>query len=827
MSQLPAHSIAIIGLAGRFPGADDVAQFWENLRNGVESISRFSDEELLASGRSEPDLHNPALVRAGGVIDRIELFDAAFFGVNPREAEILDPQHRVFLECAHTALEDAGYDYERFEGRIGVFGGSGTNSYFLYHLFTNEDFKAEMFGPQMLMMASDKDYLCSRTSYKLNLKGPSLAIQTACSTSLVAVHIACQSLLNQECDLALAGGVTISALQKSGYFYQDGGVLSPNGHCRAFDADARGTVPGNGAGIVVLKRLETALADGDCIRAVIVGTAVNNDGSLKIGYTAPSVEGQAEVIAEAQAMAGLDPDSISYLEAHGTGTPLGDPIEMAALTEAFGLRSDERQYCALGSVKTNIGHLDTAAGVAGLIKTTLALQHRMIPPSLNFENPLPSIDFENSPFYVNTRLAEWKADGSPRYAGVSSFGIGGTNAHLIVGEAPAGPASGPSRPWQLLVLSAKTPSSLETASANLAGHLKSRPGLDLADAAYTLQVGRRAFEHRRIVVCDSPENAAESLASLDPRRVRTACVPAQDRALMMIFPGQGSQYVDMGLDLYRNEPVFKAQMDRCFDELTPLLGLDLRRLLYPDENQVETASRQLDQTFITQSALFAIEYSLAQLWMEWGFKPRAFLGHSIGEYVAACLSGVFSLTDALTLVARRGQLMQGLPGGAMLSVAAPESAIEPFLNHQLALAAVNSGSRCVVAGPDQAIAELEDRLGSLAIQRRRVATSHAFHSQMMDPIVKPFADLVRGIKLNPPGIPYISNVTGAWITAAEATDPGYWSAHLRQTVRFADGLRTLTKTGEAVLLEVGPGRTQTRGRGPFKLRFAHDSPLRH
>jgi amino acid adenylation domain-containing protein/non-ribosomal peptide synthase protein (TIGR01720 family) len=807
MSQLPAHSIAIIGLAGRFPGADDVAQFWENLRNGVESISRFSDEELLASGRSEPDLPNPALVRAGAVIDRIELFDAAFFGVNPREAEILDPQHRIFLECSHTAIEDAGYDYERFEGRIGVFGGSGTNSYFLYHLFTNEDFNAEMFGAQMLVQASDKDYLCSRTSYKLNLKGPSLVIQTACSTSLVAVHIACQSLLNQECDLALAGGVTISARQKSGYFYRDGAILSPDGHCRAFDANAQGTVPGNGAGIVVLKRLEQALADGDFIRAVIVGTAINNDGSLKMGYTAPSVEGQAEVIAEAQAVAGIEPDAISYIEAHGTGTQIGDPIEIEALTEAFRFRSVGRQFCALGSVKTNIGHLDTAAGVAGLIKTTLALQHKMIPPSLNFETPHPAIDFENSPFYVNGRLSEWKTDGRPRRAGVSSFGIGGVNAHLIVEEAPAKPPSGPSRSWQLLVLSAKTDSALETASANLAEHLKSHNGLNLADAAYTLQVGRRAFEHRRIVVCNDSENAVKSLSSLDPKRVSTARVANRDRALMMIFPGQGSQYVNMGLELYRNEPAFKAQMDFCSDTLNPLLGLDLCRLLYPDENQTESATRQLDQTFITQPALFAIEYSLAQLWLGWGFKPRAFLGHSIGEYVAACLSGVFSLTDALSLVARRGQLMQSLPGGVMLSVAVPESEIKPFLNHQLALAAVNSGCRCVVSGPDHAIAELEDRLGSNVIKYRRIATSHAFHSQMMDPIMKPFADLVRKIRLNPPNIPYISNVTGAWITGAEATDPGYWSAHLRQAVRFADGLRTLTESGETALLEVGPGRT--------------------
>jgi natural product biosynthesis luciferase-like monooxygenase protein/amino acid adenylation domain-containing protein/non-ribosomal peptide synthase protein (TIGR01720 family) len=794
---------------GRWPGANNPEEFWRNLRDGVESVTFFSDEELMASGKDVQTLNSPNFVKAAPVLEGVELFDASFFGYNPREAEILDPQHRIFLECAHSALEDSGCDYERFTGRIGVYAGAGANSYFLLNILGNENLKASMVGPQMLLYSNDKDYLCSRVSYKLNLKGPSLGVQTACSTSLVAIHLACQSLINYECDMALAGGVSVTARQKSGYLYQNGGIVSPDGHCRAFDAKAQGTIFGSGVGVVVLKRLEEAIEDGDPIRAVIRGSAINNDGSLKVGYTAPSVEGQAEVISEALAIAKVEPHTIGYVEAHGTGTSLGDPIEVAALTEAFTSDDGLKQYCALGSVKTNVGHLDTAACVSGLIKTVLALENRLIPPSLNFEKPNPAIDFANSPFYVNSKLSEWKASRFPRRAGVSSFGIGGTNAHLIIEEAPERKRSTFSALPQLLVLSAKSEASLQSLTRNLADHLRQHPDLCLADVAYTLQTGRRAFGHRRAVVCRGIEDAVNSLRSPDHMEAPTAKVEPENRPAAFLFPGQGSQYINMGAELYLSEPLFKEQVDLCCEILKPHLGFDLREALYPGDVEFEQAAERLNQTAITQPALFVIEYSLAKLWMALGLKPGAFIGHSIGEYVAACLSGVFTLADALKLVAARGRLIQGLPGGAMLSVPLAESEISRFLSSDISLAAVNSPTRCVVSGPAEAIEELETSLLSKGIQGRVLPTSHAFHSQMMEPVLGEFIKVTETIKLSPPQIPYLSNVTGKWISEAEATDPNYWAAHLRRAVRFDEGVKELLKAQSGILLEVGPGRTLT------------------
>ncbi|MEG4344557.1 beta-ketoacyl synthase N-terminal-like domain-containing protein [Microcoleus sp. A003_D6] len=801
------EGIAIIGMAGRFPGAKSVEEFWENLRDGVESISFFSEQELVSLGIDESVLRDQRYVKARAVLEDIELFDASFFGFNPREAEITDPQHRFFLESAWQALENAGYNSETYEGSIGVYAGAGSfNTYFLNNLYPNRQLR-EALGDFQLAIANEKDFLSTRVSYKLNLKGPSITVQTACSTSLVAISMACQSLLNYQCDMALAGGVSIGVNQKTGYFYKEGMILSPDGHCRAFDAKAQGTVSGSGVGIVVLKRLEEAIADGDYIHAVIKGCAINNDGGFKIGYTAPSVDGQAQAIADALALAEIPPETVSYIEAHGTGTPLGDPIEIAALTQAFSLETKKKGFCAIGSAKSNIGHLDTAAGVTGLIKTVQALKHKLIPPSLHFEQPNPKIDFANSPFYVNTKLSEWKAGKTPRRAGVSSFGIGGTNAHVVLEEAPTVEKSGESRPSQLLILSAKTSSALDSATANLSEYLKQHPDENLADIAYTLQVGRRAFSHRRIVVCNELEEGAIALENLDPKKVFTSFQESKDRPVVFMFSGQGSQYINMSLELYQVEPTFREHIDLCSEILQPHLGIDLRHVLYPNEAQAEAATNQLKQTAITQPALFAIEYALAKLWMSWGVHPKAMIGHSIGEYVAACLAGVFSLEEGLSLVAARGKLMQQLPSGSMLAVPLPEQQMQPFLGNKLDLAVINGASMSVVSGATDAVDELAQELLAKGVECRRLHTSHAFHSQMMEPILDPFTEQVKKVKLNSPKIPYISNVTGNWITATQATNPSYYAQHLRQTVRFADGLQQLLKDQNQILLEVGPGRT--------------------
>lgn len=818
-------NIAIIGMACRFPGANTIDHFWKNLRDGVESITVFSDAELLAAGVDPALLANPNYVKAGVLLPGLAEFDADFFGYTPREAEIMDPQQRIFLECAHEALEVAGYNSTTYPGAIGLYAGAGANNYLHYHLLPNRELCA-LVGEYQLLLGNEKDHLPTRVSYKLNLKGPSLSVQTACSTSLVAVHLACQSLLGGECEIALAGGVSLPLLEKSGYLYQDGMILSPDGHCRAFDTNAQGTVGGAGVGVVVLKRLDDALADGDTIHAIIKGSAINNDGAEKVGYTAPSVAGQIQVIREAQAIADVDPTTIAYVETHGTGTILGDPIELDALTQAFGLPPQKAPWCALGSIKTNIGHADTAAGVASLIKTVLALQHRQLPPSLHFAAPNPKIDFANSPFYVNTTLAEWPStSATPRRAGVSSFGIGGTNAHVIVEEEPLSEPSGASRPWQLLLLSAKTPTALDRARENLAKHLARRPDLNLADVAYTLQVGRQAHPYRRMVVCQESDTAITAL--LTPEQLPTAHAEAATRPVAFLFSGQGSQYVNMGRELYTTEPTFRTVVDTCAALLEPHLGLDLRNVLYPSTSELAAATQQLQQTALAQPALFVIEYALAQLWQAWGVQPQALIGHSIGEYVAACLAGVFTLEDALALVARRGQLMQTLPPGAMLAVALP--AAELVLPTKLALAAINGPTHCVVGGPTEAITAFQQQLTSQGIECRSLHTSHAFHSPMMEPILATFTAYARTLKFQAPQIPYISNVTGTWITAAEATDPAYWANHLRQTVRFADGLEPLLQDPTLILLEVGPGNTLSTFAKlhPAKTQQTILSTLRH
>jgi acyl transferase domain-containing protein len=797
--------IAFIGMAGRFPGAKNVDEFWQNLKDGLESIATFSDEELAASGIDRALLNEPSYVKAGAILEDIDLFDASFFKLTAKEAAAMSPQHRLFLECAAEALEIAGYNTEAHNGRIAVYAGAGENTYFLRNLASNHDLLKYLDSLQ-IAVGNNPEFMPTQVSYKLNLTGPSVSINTACSTSLVAVQMACQSLLNYQCDLALAGGVSIRVPQKEGYLSQGGGMTSPDGHCRAFDARARGTLFGSGLGIVVLKRLSEAIADGDCIHALIRGAAINNDGANKAGYTAPSVECQAAVIAEAIALAGIEPETITYIEAHGTGTALGDPIEIAALTQAFRLGTQKKNFCALGSVKTNVGHLNTAAGIAGLIKTVLALKHKMLPPSLHFEQPNPEINFANSPFYVNSILTEWKAIGTPRRAGVSSFGIGGTNAHAVLEEAPPLPPSGTTRPWQLMLLSAKTSSALDRMTDNLAEHLKQNPSINLADVAYTLKVGRKAFNYRRMLVCPTLEAAVKMLSSASPQ-VLTNVQKSRQRPVVFMFSGLGDQYVNMGRDLYQVESTFRDQVDRCSDFLKPLLNLDLRHLLYPTVEEAEAAVQQLQQTAVAQPALFVIEYALAQLWQSWGLRPQAMIGHSIGEYVAACLAGVFSLEDALALVAVRGQLMQQLTPGAMLAVPLSEQEVQPLLGKGLSLAVVNDPSHCVVSGRADAVEALKNQLAERGVHCLPLHTSHAFDSEMMEPLLGPFTERVKQVSLSAPQIPYLSNVTGSWITADQATDSNYWALHLLSCVRLGEGLQQVLKDPETILLEVGPGRT--------------------
>ncbi|HLJ89393.1 MAG TPA: amino acid adenylation domain-containing protein [Candidatus Angelobacter sp.] len=833
----PSGHIAVIGMAGRFPGAPDIDQFWKNLRDGVEAVTFFERQELEAVGVPASLLDDPRYIRSRAVLEDVEYFDAAFFGFTPREAELLDPQQRIFLQCAWHALENAGYDPSASQMPVGVFGGLSSSTYRrenLAHLLDDDATRTQA------ELGNDRDFFGTRVSYKLNLKGPSLTIQTACSTSLVAVHVACQSLLARQCDMALAGGATVRLPQIVGYMYDEGGIASVDGHCRAFDAEAGGTIAGSGAGVVVLKRLEDALADGDRIDAVVLGSAVNNDGSNKVGYTAPSVDGQAEVIAVAQAAAQVDARTISYIEAHGTGTRLGDPIEIAALTKAFRASSSTNQFCAVGSVKTNIGHLDAAAGIAGFIKTVLAIRHGEIPPSLHFRQPNPNIDLTASPFFINTALTEWKPNGAPRRAGVSSFGIGGSNAHVILQQAPEMPTQdaakqgalrGTHRTAELLVLSAKSEERLDEAVGNLGGYLGNFTGLNLADVAYTSQTGRSGFGFRAAIVCDGVSDAAAVLSTCDAARLLTGeCKSGKTKSapVAFLFPGQGSQYANMTLGLYDAEPVFRAEIDSCAEFLKVHLQFDLREVLYPRNSGIEDSTRRLWQTSITQPALFVVEYALARLWMEWGVRPEAMIGHSIGEYVAACLSGVMSKEDALRLVALRGRLMEDQPRGAMLAVSLSVIEVEPLLAPELSLAAINSPSQVVVSGKEDEIQALEQNLLQLGVSASRLRTSHAFHSSMMDAVLPDFAAHLRTIQLREPQIPFVSNRTGRWITAAEATSPEYWTAHLREPVRFADGVAELLKEPSRLLLEVGPGRTlQTLIRAQCASSRTVLSSLRH
>ncbi|MFT4115711.1 aminotransferase class III-fold pyridoxal phosphate-dependent enzyme [Bradyrhizobium sp.] len=801
----PDDGIAIVGMAGRFPGARSPAELWRNLLEGRETISSFRADELDPADADELAARSdPAYVAARGIIEDVDKFDAGFFGITPREAEVLDPQQRIFLEAAWEALEDAGYDPRSFAGPIGVYAGASNNTYFK-NLIERKDV-TELVGWLTTMMGNEKDYLATRVAYKLDLRGPALNIVTACSTSLVAVATAVQSLSTWQCDMALAGGVSITLPQKRGYLSQEGAITSPDGHCRAFDADAGGTVFSNGLGIVVLRRLSDAIASNDRIYAVIKGAALNNDGSAKVSFTAPSVEGHAQVIASAHALAGIDPDTISYVEAHGTGTSLGDPIEIAGLTQAFRAGGAVRNgSCALGSLKTNIGHLDAAAGVAGLIKTALALYHRTLPATLHFRAANPKLDLENTPFVVNTQCRPWDAGGHPLRAGVSSFGVGGTNAHVVLEEAPKAASSEAGRSSHLIVLSARTPAGLEEQRRRLTEHLAQEPELDLPDTAFTLQTGRRAFEYRQAFSCSDHESARKVL-SATPATTKVPRSAASFEGVAFMFPGQGSQYVGMGRSLYDEEPLFRREIDESCEVLRPILGRDLRQIIYPGFDRESSARDEIRQTRFTQPALFAVEHALARLWMSWGVQPAISIGHSLGEYVSATIAGTFERDAALKLVAKRAAMMQALPSGAMLAVKTQPAGLAGLLTEGVCVAAYNTPGLVVVSGAHDAIAEFERELSGRSIAHRRLETSHAFHSPAMDAIVESLQQIVREAGPKTPRTPWISSLAGELIDNSEAVDPAYWARQMRQPVRFSEGVRRL-REGALVLLEVGPGRT--------------------
>ncbi len=812
--------IAIVGMAARFPGAADVDQFWANLRDGVESIRRLSDDELVAAGVNHSALSDPDYVKASPVLDNVDKFDAAFFGFSARDASVMDPAHRIFLEVAWHAFENAGYSALPEEGPVGVFAAAGAPLYMMENLRTNPDLMKSMGEFLVRHTGNDMNFLATRVSYEMDLRGPSMNVQTACSSSLVSVHLACQSLASGECVLALAGGATVLVPQAQGYHFKEGEILSPDGHCRPFDAKSAGTVFGSGAGAVILKRLSDALDDGDTIHAVIKGSAINNDGAMKVSYLAPGVEGQAAVVGSALANAGVDADSISYIEAHGTGTLVGDPIEVEALNEAYRSRTSRQGYCAIGSVKSNIGHLGEAAGAASLIKAVMALKHRQLPPTLGFERLNPAIDLAASPFFINDRLRAWEGEGALR-CGVTALGAGGTNCHLIVEEAPPALTGVGNRSQQLILLSAKTKTALDLASDNLAAALKKNSSADLADAAYTLAIGRRGMPYRRAIAATSLPDAVRLLRDRDAKRTVNGIAEEHSPKVVFMFPGGGAQYAGMGRELYEQEEVYRNAVDACLSIIEPALGINLKALMYPASENLEMATRELERPSLTLPALFATEYAMARQFMAWGVTPSAMIGHSVGEYAAACISGVFSLEDAIKLVLMRGRLFEVVPPGRMLSVPLSEKELRALMPADLDIAAANAPELSVASGSSGAIAKLQSILAAQEIESTPIHINVAAHSSMLDPVLSQFRDLCRTIRLRPPGIPFVSNVTGTWISTDQAMSADYWVSHLRSTVRFADGLSSISELGAVALLEVGPGRTLSM------LARAQAKPFQH
>lgn len=813
--------IAIIAMNGRFPGANDIRTFWENLKEGKESITYFDRDELLAQGLNPSLLENDKFVAAEGMLQNIEYFDADFFGISPREAELMDPQHRLFLEVTWELIEKSGYVSETQAGVVAVYCGAGASSYLSRNLMTHPEFIRDV-GTFKTSLATGQDFVATRASYKFGFTGPSININTLCSSSLVAVHYAREALLSYQCDMAIAGGVTISCSREDALFYQEGGIGAFDGHCRAFDAQAAGTVAGNGIAVIAMKRCEDAVRDKDQILAIIKGTAINNDGSEKSSYTAPSPNGQARAIMEAMEVANVDPETISYVEAHGTGTSLGDPIEIAGLTRAYQMKTDKKQYCGIGSVKTNIGHLVAAGGVASLIKTVLAMREKTLPANINFSSPNPNIDFGNSPFYVVDKPRRWQPTGGDVLrAGVSSFGIGGTNAHTILEQAPDIKfESTPVYGAQTIVLSARTPTALASQKEQLLAFLmEADDSISLTDLSYTLQVGRKEFEYKYIAACRNKDTLVASLQTGGLYSEDVAGL-AGGRNICFMFPGQGSQYLGMGLTLYENNSIYRHQMDECLKLIRGMVSFDLKAMMFADDS----IANQLSQTEVAQPALFCVEYSLAKTLQYYGIQPDACIGHSIGEYVAACLSGVFSLKDALHLVIARGQIMQSMPKGLMLAVPLAEGDVQPLLGENLWYCVQNAPQGSIIGGGESEILQLKQSLLRRGIESVVLQTSHAFHSGMMEQAIPAFRQKLREVIFSQPNIPFLSNLDGKWI-GDRAVDPEYWCQHLLQTVRFADGIKTLFESyKDCALVEVGPGHslcqfTQQQRNAP-KLQFS-------
>ncbi len=803
--------IAIVGAAGRFPGARSLAEYWDLLREGRESIRPLTDAELELAGVPPAVREHPNYVKAAAVLEDIGWWDAKFWGFSPKDASIMDPQHRLFLECAYEALEHAGIAPDQAPGRVGVYAGVGMGTWFQRTLLNNRTLMEDVGLFLVRHTGNDKDFLSTRVSYELDLRGPSINVQTACSTSLVAMHLAAQALLSGETDVALAGGVTLELPNAAGYLFKENEILSPDGHCRAFDADSAGTVFGSGAGVVVLRRLQDALDDGDHILAVMRGSAINNDGAGKIGYLAPSVDGQAAAIAEAIDVAGVSAESIDYVEAHGTGTRVGDPIEVAALTQAFRRTTDAVGYCGIGSVKTNIGHLDTAAGVAGVIKVVLAMQHGEMPASLHYQAPNPLIDFASTPFLVNGARRPWPTRSHRRRAGVSSLGVGGTNAHLVLEESPPRAPSQPAtRTFQLLPYSARTETALATMGTNLADYLREATHVPLADAAWTLQAGRLAHQHRGVVVADSHGDAANRLEGTDTTLQATGTVGSGTRTAAFLFAGGGAQHPGMARTLHAREPRFREVFEEGLAALDPALVTTIRTALFSDDITPEAAASLLERPSVGLPALLLTQIALARLWQHFGVEPSAMIGHSMGEYSAAHLAGVFSLADVVKLVALRGKLFEEVTPGSMLSVPMPAGELAPLLPPTVSIAVINAPGLCVASGPTDGIAALEAILVAREVECRRIRIAVAAHSALLDPILGRFETFLRTVRYGAPAIPFASNRTGRWITAAEAMDPMYWVRHLRETVDFASGLDVLLQDPDRVLIEVGPGRTLTQ-----------------
>ena len=797
--------VAVIGMAGRFPGAKSINELWDVLKEGKETISFFRADEIDLS-IPESLRNDPLYVGARGILPEANTFDAAFFGINPKLAEVMDPQQRLFLEIAWEALEQAGYLPKYYNGSIGVYAGTGTNTYYKKNILPNKEMVDEI-GYLLAETVNEKDYIATRTAYHLNLKGPATSIHSGCSTSLLAIAGAVEAIRSGQCDIALAGGASVTAPIFSGHLYQEGSMLSPDGHCNSFDEDGKGTVFSDGAGVVLLKSLDAAQNDGDKIYGIIKGIGISNDGGNKGSFTAPSTEGQAVAIRKAIQDAQVTPDSISYIETSGTATPMGDPIEIEGLKMGFGKQLNNG-YCAIGSIKSNMGNLTAASGVVGLIKTILAMNNKLIPPSIGFNKPNPAIDFENSPFFVNSKLRNWQAD-EPLRAGVSSFGVGGTNVHVVLEEYPLEQkVSDSGRPLQLLMWSAKSENSLKGYETELGNFLKSSPDLPLADVAFSLNKTRDSFIYRSFLLSNSSADASQELLSAEKRITKNAILKVAPRELIFLFPGQGSQFSQMGLNLYKNEIVYKEAVDQCAEFLLDELKLDIREILYPEIVTPETEA-QLKNTRYTQPALFVTEYALSQLWLSWGIKPTAFCGHSIGEFVAAHLAGIFNLQDALHLIAVGGRLVSELPGGSMLSVRLSEDKLKEILPKTLSIAAINSNVLCVVSGEADTVKEFAKSIEAQEIANKLLFTSHAFHSNMMDPVLGTFEAEVKKIQLNKPNLPIVSAVTGTWLKDDEAINSKYWTNHLRNTVRFADAANTLLKLEDPVFLEMGPGQTLT------------------